>query len=154
MLQIITKNSTIDGRTENSENDLIMTDVYNETADLKIRKNCKYICGLNNDCFKEIFEFKQFQIPKFSKIRRESFRIYIFPPYDSNLLLIHSAKILFEEFLCYIASIFSLWFGFSVFMLIDLTKFVFNNFNLIKAKILVRNTNHYQTNNFRRSIRS
>jgi hypothetical protein len=150
----------MDYLTEDSETDLKTIEFFNETEDLKIRKICKNFCGFN-DCFKEIFELKEMKKMEFPEKNNKSIRIYIYPPYASNLLLIHSAKIRIEEFLCYTASIFSLWFGFSVFMLTDVLVLIIKKFYIFRNKILVRNTkntiivrntNHFHANNFR-SIR-
>jgi hypothetical protein len=145
----------MDYLTEDSEIDLKIIEFYNETEDLKIRKFCKNLCGFNDDCFKEIFELKEMQIMGFPEKSKNSTRIQIYPPYASNLLLIHSAKIRIEEFLCYTASIFNLWFGFSVFMLAEASVLVFKKFHIFINKILVintkntiivRNTNHFHAN--------
>ncbi len=81
-----------------------------------------------------------------------------------NLFMKHSPKILFKELLCFIESIISLLFGFSIIMLSDLcllvikqvnqtSNYLTNNLFLSKKNIFTKNKNPYHLNIIRRHNR-
>jgi hypothetical protein len=115
--------------TEDSENDLLMTKDENQTINTMIGEKCSKICGTNIDCLREYFTFGDQSL---TTLLKTYFEILITIPSHPTLLIIHSAKIEFEEFLCYITSIISLWFGFSVIMFIDVFEFI----NIFTSKII------------------
>jgi len=85
----------------------------NPELDQTLAKHCKKLCGHRSDCNQEIFELKI--KPRF--ITSDGFFIVFFPQNTPDIIYTHSPKILFEEFVSYIASYVSLWFGFSIIML-------------------------------------
>jgi len=106
-------------------------------------KHCKNICGHGDDCFKEYFRAiisTNNQLMR-HHMRRDSSFVSILPPTLPDLTFTHSPKIHFEEFLCYLTSVISLWFGFSIITLSDLCLIVLRRFILIrnqyKTKIFV-----------------
>ncbi len=85
----------------------------------------------------------------FQRVLRSGYRRF---PKDNNsfnidvaltqypiLIIKHSPKIQFEEFLCYITSSISLWFGFSVIMLSDICSLIVKKFVLIIYKLNLKN---------------
>jgi len=100
----------------------------NQSLDFLMGKNCSNACELGNDCFKQYFSFKEFKdLGAFNN----NFCVSILRPDLPDLSFTHLPKVEFEEFICFAASIVSLWFGFSVFMLSDFCLLVINHFNKI-----------------------
>jgi len=118
-----------------------------ESMDSELSDKCREFCGENNDCFAEIFELNEIR----GGGKKGSFTLVFLLPTIPNLLFTHWPKIRFEEFLCFIGSIFSLWFGFSIVMLSDVCLLVVRqvkkiiNFRL--NIILNNNNNNFVINN-------
>jgi len=104
-----------------------MTEKMNFGPNLSLEQKCEKICGLDNDCVKEYF------IPEYIREvwGNQSFTIAVKPQRYPILSIKHSPKIQFEEFMCYITSIFSLWFGFSVIMLSKVCSLILKKLFLI-----------------------
>ncbi|XP_054161642.1 uncharacterized protein LOC128959665 [Oppia nitens] len=83
----------------------------NTSADLTIGRKCRHQCGQQQDCRKSYYTFFE---TKFLNKSETMFVMDVFPPDLPDLLVLHSAKLQLEEFGCYLASIFSLWFGLSI----------------------------------------
>jgi len=81
--------------------------------DQNIGIKCKEICGSSTECKHEYYDLKLYKMA----ITWYGNYISIVVPDRPDLIYTHSPKILFEEFVSYIASYISLWFGFSVLML-------------------------------------
>jgi hypothetical protein len=107
----------------------------NESFDLAVGKKCKNSCGLNTDCYKEYFTFKAIELINEYGVNSA---VFIYPPHLPSLIFTHSPKIQVEEFICFIASTVSLWFGFSVMMLSNVCSLV--------SKIFIKIVNKYKTN--------
>ncbi len=107
----------------------------NESLDLILQKKCIKFCGLNDDCFKQFFGFySEKEVYDLGDV----FMVTVSPPDLPTLIFTHLPKIQVEEFICFIASIVSLWFGFSVMMLSDVCLVVFTNLNKIVYKYKTR----------------
>jgi hypothetical protein len=145
-------------QTHDSGSNLLMNVELNKTFNLILEQKCEKYCGLENDCLKEYF------VPEYRRrpIENQLFLIYIDASLYPILTIKHSPKIQIDEFLCFITSIISLWFGFSVIMLSDicslvLKKFLFivNNFNLkteIKFFKIVKISNSIPVSKMRRDV--
>jgi hypothetical protein len=99
----------------------------NRSLDLIVEKECIKFCGLNDDCFKQYFTF--YSDEEVYDVG-DNFVILVYPPDLPTLIFTHLPKMQTEEFICFIASIFSLWFGFSIIMLSDVCSAV--SANLVK----------------------
>ena len=88
---------------------------YNE---FNFSKNCSKMCGMGVDCYKEyFFVWDKEMSDKFFRINLNEIIIIIeFPTHPTTIYEI-SLKMSFEEYLCLIASILSLWFGFSILLI-------------------------------------
>ena len=129
---------------------------YVDIRSLNSTNRCSQRCSLRTDCYKEHFIMSSTQDNSNLAKQYHSFRIFFeFPSHPTTIYEI-SLKICFEEYLCLIASIVSLWFGFSVLM--------FNNFcEEILRKLLIRknvnilfikqNFNRFTLNKREKSIR-
>jgi hypothetical protein len=75
----------------------------------------------------------EYFVPEYRRqpIENELFIIYLDASLYPILTIKHSPKIQINEFLCFITSIISLWFGFSVIMLSDICLFVLKKFLFI-----------------------
>jgi len=116
-------------------------------------KKCGKSCGLFTDCYQEFFALSFFFIFQISVTGDSIHQIILLPPISVDLVYTHSPKSYSEEYLCFVASIISLWFGFSISALPDLILNIFKcmkklstrsrlsnlNINILKMKI---------TNNF------
>ncbi len=113
--------------TNDSESDLFMTERENKSFNLIAGQKCLKHCGNENDCLKEYYvqDYRRFLKDNIS------FDIDVAPTQYPILIIKHSPKIQFEEFMCYIASITSVWFGFSVIMLSDICSLILKKFVLI-----------------------
>ena len=132
-------------------------DVYPEfvpeniTFDRLSGDHCKTVCPEKSDCYSEYYGFKLFNQPWLGGITT----ITIMAPELPDIVQTHSPKILFEEFVSYVASYVSLWFGFSFVMLSNAIHLCFeffvqkfkifysknNNIFIVKSKINVFNGN-------------
>ena len=99
--------------------------------DVQIGDSCKNVCELHSECYSELYEvflhkhdrqFNHFYLP-------------IFPPNMPDLIYTYSPSIQLVEFLSYLGSTISLYFGFSLVMLSDLilkfSKYVWNKYHFI-----------------------
>jgi hypothetical protein len=140
--------------TEDSESNFLMTEENNQTINSMLGEKCDKICGLEIDCLREYFTFEDQATPA---LLNKHLEIIVTPPSHPTLLITHSAKIEFEEFLCYVTSIIGLWFGFSVIMLFDvfkiIIKFTTKFVNDYKAKISII-TNCDVINNWSKIIKN
>jgi hypothetical protein len=99
----------------------------NLTFNLNAEQKCDKIYGLEKKCVKEYY------VPECIEYRkRNSYFIFEVKHTLYPILTIkRSPKIKFEEFMCFITSIISLWFGFSVIMLSNVYSLVVKKFLLI-----------------------
>jgi hypothetical protein len=116
---------------------LLMGQKLNKSMNLYLKTKCEKICDQNIDCFNEYFSLSE----KNGESNSQWQRIVIFAPATANTIIRESAKIQVEEFLCFIASIVSLWFGFSIFMLSNACIFVANYMNIILFKYKTKISN-------------
>jgi hypothetical protein len=113
--------------TTDSESDLFMIERENRSFNLIAGQKCRKHCGNENDCLKEYYDqnYRRF-------IKDDNpFNIDVAPTQYPILIIKHTPKIQFEEFMCYVASITSVWFGFSVIMLSDICSLILKKFVLI-----------------------
>jgi len=102
------------------------------TLDLELSKTCDKFCGYFKDCYKEYFHLDERRI---KEDYLENYYICLICPTSSNTIIRHLPKIYLEEFLCFMASILSLWFGFSVIMLTDVCLLFIKNMNNLIFKL-------------------
>ena len=99
------------------------------------------MCGQNTECLKEYFisDSKAYKYP--TQKRKNFFLLINFPTHPTTIYEI-SLKMCFEEYLCLIASILSLWFGFNVVMVTDMCPvFVLKIHGYFKRKLNVQVNN-------------
>ena len=102
---------------------------------LDLRRKCVKICS-NYDCFKEYI------VPKIvSLYKHDHCEISITVPTKPLTTYRHKPRIESIEFVCYIASALSLWFGFSVFSLYDWSRMLYK-----KTKLLILKKPIFKTN--------
>ena len=122
----------------NTEHCFLLTMIFVCSIAIQVGKYCRKRCGRKPDCNKDYYFFFE---AKFENKTEHKFVMDFFPPDLPNMLVAHSAKIQFEEFLCYLGSIFSLWFGFSFLMLSEIMSIGFNQFikifNTYKSKVKI-----------------
>ena len=104
---------------------------------------CDRMCGRFTDCYKEYCLIKDGEI----LTDYNEYQIMIdFPTHPTTEI---SLKMCFEEYLCLIASILSIWFGFSVIMLSDFCEEIFKKLyhkQNIKVFFIRRSKKIYQAN--------
>jgi hypothetical protein len=121
----------------------------NESLDLALGKSCRNSCGINKDCYKEYFTIKAYiDVNEFGP----NSTVLRYQPHLPTLMSTHSPNIRVEKFICFIASIVSLWFGFSIMMLSNVfslvskmfikvvNKYRYNNNTVVKNKFLIQNS--------------
>ena len=95
---------------------------------LDLKRNCFKLCP-NYDCF------KQYIVPKIeSQYEFDHTQISITTPTNPMTVYRHKPRIEAFEFVCYIASALSLWFGFSVYSLYEWTEKVYKKTKLLILK--------------------
>jgi hypothetical protein len=115
--------------------------------------DCNKFCGFNDDCVKQFYSLSQ----KIFKTDQKQTGAHVTIPFPNtpNLLITHLPKIQIEEFMCYIGSIASLWFGFSLItfkdfcvLFVEKSNTIYNNYkNKYKISINATNTQlSYRTN--------
>jgi hypothetical protein len=118
--------------TDDLDSNWYISNTHNRNLEFQSKKRCEKVCGKSADCFKEYF-LGTAKIASF--LKDTGHNIYVFPPILPNTIFIQSAKMQIEEYLSFIASIISLWFGFSILMLSDVIVLIFSNINKIVYKI-------------------
>ena len=133
----------------NLTNQLFFADItkHNLTLYKEVGQICKDHCGVQIDCRKEIYEMRKDYID----IDNTSHYNYllIMSPFVQDQIVRYTQKMSFEEMICFVGSLFSLYFGFSVIMLISdvntsIINFIFKKI-LIKLKLKclqIKNTWH------------
>ena len=116
-----------------------------EFFDFVFSENCSQFCGQKVG-YKEYFAFKEKVL--FEKFDKSTYNIFLeFPTHPTTAYEI-SLKMSFEEYLCLIASILSLWFGFSVLMFTEFCRVLFKRFDKYVTNNQVNriNLNSYKIN--------
>ena len=92
---------------------------------------CRQICELKTECYKHYFITNSLLIKQTGYVKIDKYlQTFIeFPAYPTTIYEI-SLKMSFEEYLCLMSSIFSLWFGFSILMFTDFCRLLFMKFTL------------------------
>ena len=104
-------------------------------------ENCIEKCSHWTDCYKEylIFDGKEARHRNELDFNDKYLVLLEFPTHPTTIYEI-SLKMQFEEYLCLIASILSLWFGFSILMLNEICPQIFRSvisrYKLIMTQIL------------------
>ena len=110
----------------------------NKKIDQNISENCKTVCGSQSECYSEYYRIN---LKPYARNYGMPF-ISIFAPVIPDLVYVYLPKMYFIEFMLFVASSVSLWFGFSVFMLSDVILKLFsviqNKSKTIKAKIFIK----------------
>ena len=95
--------------------------------DIKISDQCKRLYDPSPDCYAEYFKIDEvLPMSDPGKMKRN---LFISFPGVPTTVITHKPGIYLEEFLCYIASIFSLWFGFSMLFLSEIFVEFFKQIN-------------------------
>ncbi len=92
----------------------------NLSHNLLVSEKCTQKCGSNDDCYKKYINIRFIPNDNFFPRMNGSHRILILPPTSPNLIYTHSQKLHIDEFLCYVGSLVSLWFGVSILMISDI----------------------------------
>ena len=115
--------------------------------DKSIGNICRKECGSFIDCVSESYEVNMDKLQFFS----ENTWMAIQPPTTPDQVIQHSPKIIFEEFISFIASLSGFYFGFSIVMLSDVTsltlKYLFNFIVIRKNYIFKTNNLHILSGN-------
>ena len=115
---------------------------FNDTQNLNEQAQiCTQLCDLKTEC--ERYYFSKYPIfwknPDFRYDQGNFTKILIeYPAHPTSLYEI-SLKMTFEEYLCLMSSIFSLWFGFSILMFTDFCRLLFIKFKFYFQTITVNN---------------
>ena len=108
----------------------------------KVAKICREVCPSNIDCYREYFTIgKQEYNISYERINVHHFVVDI--PELPELSVRHSPKVYFEEFVSFIGSLISLWFGFSIIML---SKLFLNFINFTIKTFSVKFSQNNKTN--------
>lgn len=89
----------------------------NKTLDKMMAERCLVRCGKQEDCTTEYFSMAsigQFEREAEKKESQHLHGIFIYLPTGRNTRYSHSPRLHLIEYICYFASVFSLWFGFSI----------------------------------------
>ena len=89
---------------------------YNHSVDNEIGNRCRVECGKYIDCYQENFELRLDRYHYFT----DQLYLLIQPPSLPDQIITHLPEMKFEEYICFVGSLISLWFGFSVVMLSDI----------------------------------
>ena len=110
------------------------------TFDDEVAEFCIGKCNKKIECTQEIYEMKLERFEE--KMHYNKGVIAIMPPIVPDQGIKYTQKMCFVELVCFLGSLISLYFGFTIIMLTDIialvTKFIFNNV-LIVLKIKVDN---------------
>lgn len=90
----------------------------NKTLDRMMAEECRVKCGKQEDCTTEYytmvsigaFERDHVHLPQYDPTHG----LFIYLPSGRNTRYSHSPRLHLIEYICYFASVFSLWFGFSI----------------------------------------
>ncbi|KAF7492294.1 hypothetical protein SSS_08620 [Sarcoptes scabiei] len=90
----------------------------NKTLDKFMAERCLNSCSNRQDCHSEYYSMSvigQFERRQSTQAKNENLHgIYIYLPSGLNTRYEHSPRLHLIEFICYFASVFSLWFGLSI----------------------------------------
>ena len=123
----------------NSSSDENMVDVYPFWSefcsnDVEIGDSCKEKCGLDYECYSELYEVSL----QHNNHRFPAFYVPILPPDMPDLVYTQLPNIQMVEFLSYLGSAISLFFGISVIMVSDsimkFSKHVWNKYQIFSLK--------------------
>ena len=106
----------------------------NKTLDKVMSEACAQRCGKKDNCFNEYFDIKI--VEKWNNSETDGsddklFEIIVYLPTEMTVKYTHSPRLKFAEYLCYLASIFNLWFGISI---ITCSKFIFGACHYFRRK--------------------
>ena len=94
-----------------------LTSRENKTLDKLMAEQCRQICSKQQDCQSEYYSISitgQFERSDEFAQYKDHHGIYIYLPAGLNTRYSHSPRLHLIEYICYFASVFSLWFGFSI----------------------------------------
>ena len=125
----------------NQDNSSLKISKFFETSLFVWSESCNQFCSQFTDCYKEYFIVSAKDIEK----KGNTFYITFELPSHPTTIYEISLKMCFEEYLCLIASILSLWFGFSVLMFSDFCEEIFKRlYNNRDIKLFMKNPKIYQ----------
>ena len=102
------------------------------TLDADIGQKCKDFCGTNSECYSEYYKLGLVQP---GHILEQPYITFL-SPNRPDLVYRYLPKIYFVEFVLFVASSVSLWFGFSVLMLSDI---IWKLCLIVKNKLIINN---------------
>ena len=118
--------------TDNQTSDQYIVDIYDlskyginylkrNIIDKQIGFKCAEECKSMTSCNEESYHVRSMQ---YDNIYDELW-LLILPPYNPDQIIVYSPKLTLEEFVCLTGSLISLYFGFSIIMLSNMTSVVF-----------------------------
>ena len=128
----------------------IMVNMFNESnveqreVENSVAKKCRQVCPLINDCYREYFTLTKYD----QEIYRDQNYLIIDVPDLPEISIRHSPKIYFEEFISFIGSLISLWFGFSIIMLSKVVSNLIKSISIFSISKKTSMNIKYRTNNF------
>ena len=106
------------------------TETYDESAG----RMCREKCGQQKKCFQRYYELIQYE---WNGLTNENL-IKVRVPFKPRMYYKQTPRIQVDEFLCYIASISNLWFGFSIVMFWKVIQRIINYVLKFKIKLFVK----------------
>ena len=104
----------------------------NKTVDKLIAHQCLDVCGKKENCFDEFFTTNT--IGQWERVATDDQSLYgafVFLPSGRNTRYVHSPRLHLIEYICYTASVISLWFGISM---TTLCKMLIISYNYYRVK--------------------
>ena len=109
----------------------------NKTLDKMMAHHCLEVCGKKEDCFNEYFTTNIIgQWDREVGVNDNLHGVFIYLPTGLNTRYIHSPRLHLIEYICYTASVFSLWFGISMTTLSKILIIFYNNYRNNTGSIL------------------
>jgi len=126
----------LDFLNDNSQHTDLKYSSWHDVTHYEWTDKCLKKCNQNTDCYKEFFSLDSREHDS------QEFKLQIeFPSHPTTIYEI-SIKMSFEEYLAFLASIFSIWFGFSMLSLTDFCNTLYFNFNNIYQKYIIKQFKH------------
>ena len=119
---------------------------FKNSLDAIIGEKCRKSCNFGTECRKENFEIRIMPFPS----PKDFFRVFFTIPEAPDMLIRHSPKLIFEEFVSFIGSLIGIYFGFSVMMLTDVCSLAVNYCSKTKlVNYITRSNNKVINYNFK-----
>ena len=119
---------------------------YNKTSDRVISDKCLSVCDKN--CFNEYFTPNVIARWARDVVDENLDEILIYMPTGLKTQYIHSPRLHLIEYICYTASVLSLWFGFSMTTLLKVLIAIYNSYKN-KRRSKIESIDNIEDNPFR-----